>query len=202
MIIGIEGVSCTGKTTLALALAARLGNTSVVSCYYQAAPDPSALSARPVRDETDQLALLAVHLDIEELRQRRAQTAADGGSHVILDRTVDTLLAHVRAVGLMQGLDANATARALVCRQVDRGLAVLPAVTLLLQADHQVVAARARARVGMPSLYFDADFTRGFHTHFADPLTPTCLPVNAAPAAGQVLDQAIRLLTPYLEGAR
>jgi thymidylate kinase len=37
MIIGLEGVSCVGKTTLAKALSARLP-ASNVACYYNAAP--------------------------------------------------------------------------------------------------------------------------------------------------------------------
>lgn len=202
MIIGLEGVSCTGKTTLALALAVHLGDISVVPCYYHAAPDPSVLSSRPVSSEADQLDMLVVHLQIEELRLRRVQAAAERGCRVLLDRTVDTLLAHVRAVGAMNGLDANARARALVERQIEQGLAVVPDVTLLLQADHEVVASRARARIGMPSLYYDPDFTRGFHTHFRVPITPTCLTVDAALAADQVLDQACGLLKPHLGGQR
>ena len=202
MIIGIEGVSCTGKTTLALALAARLGSTSVIPCYYHAAPDPSVLSALQANSEQDQLDALAIHLDIELLRLSCVQTAVERGCRVVLDRTVDTLLAHLRAVGEMNGLNVAGQARALVAERIGQGLAVVPEVTLLLKADHEVLADRARTRMAMPALYYDSVFTCGFHSHFQDPLTPTCLTVDASRTLDQVLDQAFAVLEPHLAGQR
>jgi dTMP kinase len=202
VIIGLEGVSCTGKTTLARALAARLDDTSVVPCYYHAAPDPSVIPSPKVSSEADQLNALAVHLRIEELRVRRAREAMERGCRVVLDRTVDTLLAHLRAVGEMNGLDANTRARTLVAQQIGQGLAAVPDVTLLMCTKHDVVAERARARVGMLSLYYDPVFTRGFHTHFQAPITPTCLTIDAGLPADQVLDRACDLLRPYLDRQR
>lgn len=198
MIVGLEGVSCTGKSTLARTLAARLGDTSVVPCYYHAAPDPSALPSPKVSSEADQLDALIIHLQIEQTRQLMVREALRHCGRVVLDRTVDTLLAHVRAVGAMNALDANACARALVTRQIGQGLAAAPDVTLLLRADHEVLVARARGRPGLPPLYYNAEFTRGFHAHFQDPVTPACLDLDAGLPAGQVLDQACRLLGPYL----
>jgi dTMP kinase len=199
VIIGLEGVSCTGKSTLARALAARLGDTIVVPCYYHAAPDPSALPSPKVSSETDQIDALIIHLRIEETRLLAVREALTRCGRVVLDRTVDTLLAHLRAVGEMNGLDANACARALVTRQIRRGLAAVPDVTLLLRADHEVLTARARARPGLPPLYYNQEFTRGFHAHFQHPVTPACLTIDAGLPAAQVLDQACQLLSPYLE---
>jgi len=200
VIIGLEGVSCTGKTTLAVTLAARLGATSVVPCYFHAAPDPSALPSPQVSSEAEQLEALAILLEIELLRLRRCQAAVERGCHVVLDRTVDTLLAHLRAVGEMNNLDANVRARALVEDCINHGEAVIPDVTLLLRADHAVLAERARTRVAMPSLYYDPVFTEGFHAHFHDPLTRACLPVDAGCLPDQVLKQALVLLEPQLSG--
>jgi len=199
VIIGLEGVSCTGKSTLARALAARLGGTTVVPCYYHAAPDPSALPSPKVSSETDQIDALIIHLRIEETRMLAVRQALSRCSQVVLDRTVDTLLAHLHAVGEMNGLDANAHARALVGQRISQGLAAVPDVTLLLRADHELLAARARARPGLPPLYYNAEFTRGFHAHFQRPVTPVCLAIDAGLPAGQVLEQACQLLRPYLE---
>ncbi|TDE32139.1 AAA family ATPase [Actinomadura sp. 6K520] len=210
--IGVEGVSCTGKTTLTRALAGRSAGclaatdtpreVCIVPCYYHAAPDPKTLSNREVKTEADQLALLAAHLEVEQLRDRQARSARARGSVVVLDRTVDTLLAHVRAVGHLRGLDARAQARRLVTEAIDRGHVAVPAVTLLLQASHEVLSQRAQTRTGMPPLYYDPDFTQAFQGHFADPITAHCLVINATGGADQVVDQAWKLLKPYLDGAQ
>jgi dTMP kinase len=208
--IGIEGVSCTGKTTLAAALAQRLagripgppGGACVVPCYYHTAPGPQVLSNPDARDEASQLEILAALLGVEELRSRQARSALARGRTVVLDRTVDTLLAHIRGIGLMRGLDADAPARGLVNAAISQGHVAVPAVTVLLQAGHDALARRAAARPGLPPLYYDPDFTRGFNGYFTDPITPRCLPVDATAGAGDVAEEAWRLLKPYLDGAR
>jgi thymidylate kinase len=75
-------------------------------------------------------------------------------------------------------------------------------VTLLLEAGHEVLARRAEARPGLPPLYYDPDFTRGFNGHFADPITPRCLVIDATADANDVAEQAWSLLKPYVDGAR
>ncbi|SDI48441.1 dTMP kinase [Sinosporangium album] len=202
MIIGLEGVSCTGKSTLASGLADRLGNISVVPCYYHSAPAPSMLPVPHVTSEAEQLSALAVHLEIEKVRLRHAQEALATRRRIVLDRTVDTLLAHLRAVGAMKGLNTGSRARTLVNQQINKGLAMVPHVTLLLIADHEVLTERARTRTDMPSLYYDPVFARAFCAHFRNPIAPVCLPLSAALPAAQVLDQACQLLEPYLGGSR
>ena len=92
MIIGLEGVSCVGKTTLATALAARLPASSV-ACYYHAAPDLSWLPEPAAATAAQQVDNLAMLMRIEALRRTSVLAALAQGHDVILDRTVDTLLA-------------------------------------------------------------------------------------------------------------
>ncbi|MFI6496652.1 dTMP kinase [Nonomuraea typhae] len=190
MIIAVEGVSCTGKSTLAASLA-RLLTCEVIGCYYHVADDPSVLGEPLVTSEAEQLASLGTHLVIEQERQRRAQTALAGGGPVIMDRSVDTLLAHLGAVGRIQGLDATAQARALVDKQVATGGVVLPDLTLVLAADPQALESRAAARPDLPTLYYDPVFTAYFNHHFANPISPRCVWLNASLQPDEVLRAAL-----------
>lgn len=202
MIIGIEGVSCTGKTTLAIGLAARIGPSHVVPCYYHTAPDPSALPGPDAACEDDQIAALTTLLAVEELRAERARVAHERGCHVLMDRTVDTLLAHVRAVDGLNGLDARVRARGLVDDRVARARAVVPDVTVVLSADPVLLEHRARTRLDMPALYYAPKFAALFDGHFDHaPVTPACVRVDAGQPADRVLADALRLLAPYLRRA-
>jgi dTMP kinase len=175
VIIGVEGVSCVGKTMLSRALADALGGAAVVACYYHAAPDLSWLPDLESTTAATQLTALTMLLRIEALRHERVLAAAPAGRHVILDRTVDTLLAHAHAVGRLHGFDVDRAAR----RLVDDAPAAVPDVTLLLRADPQVIEQRATHRVGMPPLLYDRTFTRFFHEHFTAPVVAHCVGVDA-----------------------
>lgn len=193
MIIAVEGVSCTGKSTLAGELARHFG-WPVVDCYYHVADDPTVLGEPVARTGDALLSALDAHLLIEAERQRRAAAAVRREGGVVMDRSVDTLLAHVRAVGRLRGFDVTATARTMVEERVRAGTAVVPDVTLLLTAALDVLSLRARARPGLPAVYYDPRFSEHFNDHFADPIATRWLPLNADAPATAVLAAALRLL--------
>ncbi|MGH3926359.1 MAG: hypothetical protein ACRDTT_26425, partial [Pseudonocardiaceae bacterium] len=189
MIIGIEGVSCVGKTTLAAALADLMDDPLIVPCYYHSAPDPARLPPPVTDTASEQLENLSVFLRIEELRRTRALQAAGQGRDVILDRTLDTLLAHTHAVGRVGGFDCDAAARRMI-RQHSDGL---PDLTILLHAHPDVVQRRAALRPGMPAIFYDLQFTSYFHEYFRRPQVPLCVALDAgvtpADLAQRALDQ-------------
>ncbi|HET8641513.1 MAG TPA: AAA family ATPase [Pseudonocardiaceae bacterium] len=193
MIIGLEGVSCVGKTTLARDLARRLG-AHVVPCYYHAAPDPSRLPAPNSATAEQQLAALTVLLRVEALRRAAALMAASHGQIVVLDRTVDTLLAHAHAVGRLNGYDCDAAARALVQAHP----IVVPHLTLLLHASDVERARRAVQRVNMPRLFYDSTFTGYFTEHFDRPLVPEHVRIATDGSLDTVTNQAIEIIGEYL----
>ncbi|MGR7000734.1 hypothetical protein ACU686_26230 [Yinghuangia aomiensis] len=122
----------------------------MVPCYYHTAPDPSALPGPDgVRRRPDRRADHAAGRGGTPRRAgpRRTRTRS---SHVLMDRTVDTLLAHVRAVDGLNGLDARVRARGLVDDRVARARAVVPDVTVVLSADPVLLEHRARTRLDMP----------------------------------------------------
>jgi dTMP kinase len=170
VILGIEGVSCAGKTTLARALAPHLDNPVIIPCYYHVAPDPTKLPTPRARTARQQLAGLAHFLELETVRLNLARAAEAEGRDVILDRTVDTVLAHAHAVGRLAGFDCDRDARSMVARQA----VAIPDLTLALTADPGVLAARATRRPGLPSIFYDAEFSEHFNAYFHRPLALSC----------------------------
>ncbi|MEU0481346.1 AAA family ATPase [Streptosporangium sp. NPDC006013] len=194
MIIAIEGVSSTGKSTLVASLAHQLG-WDTVSCYYHVADDPAVLGEPLATSEDEQLAAVTAHLAIEEQRHRQAQAALARHGGVILDRSVDTVLAHMGAVDRIQGLDARARALALVTERVAADAATVPDLTLLLTAAPEVLGSRAARRPGLPRLYYDPAFVTHFNAHFAAPLSLRCVRLDAEAAPEAVLDAALNQIT-------
>lgn len=179
MIIGIEGVSCVGKTTLSAALATHMNEPAVIPCYYHASPDPSRLPSPEPFTASHQLANIAQLLDIEDLRVARAREATRAGKDVILDRTVDTLLAHGHSVGRMNDFDCDAAARRLVTeRQV-----AMPDLTIVLTADPDVVERRASLRENMPTIFYDRHFSKHFNAYFTQPLSPAVVRLDTTDAS-------------------
>jgi dTMP kinase len=193
MILAIEGVSCTGKSTLAAGLAERLG-WQVIGCYHHVANDPAVLGESLAHSEAEQLAALTAHLTVEVERTRRATAALAHDGAVIVDRSVDTLLAHLRAVGRMQRLDVTATtrqARATVSDRVAEGLAIIPDLTLLLVAEPAVLTTRGACRPDLPPLYYDSVFAGHFNEHFANPVSPRCVRLDGDADRTLVLGAAL-----------
>ncbi|MEV7118262.1 AAA family ATPase [Kitasatospora griseola] len=188
MILGIEGVSCVGKTTLAARLATHLNRPAIVPCYYHASPDPTRLPAPEPFAADHQLANIAQFLDIEDLRLARTRQALAEGRDVILDRTVDTLLAHAHAVGRMNGFDCDDQARHLV---TSRPVA-MPDLTIVLTADPDVLARRARLRKGMPTIFYDRHFSEHFNAYLVHPLAPAVVLLDAT--SGSLDDLTARAL--------
>ncbi|ROO62891.1 dTMP kinase [Micromonospora sp. Llam0] len=200
MIIGIEGVSCTGKTTLSAQLAQRLHNPLVIPCYYHCAADPSQLPAPSATTADEQMAALAAFLDIEARRRRLAIQAHDQGRDVILDRTVDTLLAHSHAVGRLRGFDTDAAGRALVLASS----IVVPDLTVLLHAPAEVIEQRAARRTAMPRIFYAPPFAAGFNAYFSGPISPTVIRFDSAGGlddlTSAVAEQAERLRARVAQG--
>jgi thymidylate kinase len=190
VIVAIEGVSCTGKTTLAAGLTAQLG-WQAIACYFHVAADPSILGAPMAASDAELLQALDAHLDVEQQRHLLAASALTRDGGVILDRSVDTLLAHARAIGRLRGWDVNRQARTAVARQVTANAAAVPDLTLLLTADAATLAARAVSRPDLPAIYYDSEFAEHFNGHFSDPMSPRCVRIRTDTTPTEVLENAL-----------
>ncbi|WP_027343902.1 AAA family ATPase [Hamadaea tsunoensis] len=191
--IGLEGVSCVGKTTLAREIAQRL-DAAVVACYYHIAPDKTLLPPPDSTTAAAQMAALTVLLQLEQHRYRLVQNTAS--PVVILDRTVDTLLAHAHAVGRRHGYDCDDHARQLALSQQ----IVVPELTLLLTAGDEDRERRAARRVGMPTLFYAPDFTRDFNAYFTHPLASrvVVLDTSGDDTTTTVADHALQIVADHL----
>ncbi|MEU8269873.1 AAA family ATPase [Sphaerisporangium sp. NPDC049002] len=197
MIIAIEGVSCTGKSTLAARLADMFGS-QVVPCFYHVASNPALLGNPLATTENEQLAALTAHLLVEAERRHQADVALARDGTVILDRSIDTLLAHLTAVGQLQELDVPATvsrARRLIDQAVSARAAVVPDLTLVLVATPPVLAKRGATRPNVPLLYYNPAFTLHFNRYFDDPISPRCLRLDADDDPGVVLSAALNAIS-------
>lgn len=190
MIIGIEGVSCVGKSSLAAELADRLGRTTVVPCYFHSVLDPHMLPPIVAGTPGEQIAGLRRLLEVETVRRTRALAAQAHGRTVVLDRTVDTLLAHTVAVSALMDFGIEFAAR----RLVDRHVVVVPDITLLLTAPFEVRQGRAKWRQAMPELLYARDFTDHFLSYFRDPIAPVCVRLDASRPLAELALHAVAVL--------
>ncbi|MEV8476220.1 hypothetical protein [Streptomyces sp. NPDC051173] len=193
MITGYEGVSCTGKTSLIAEVAAAGNDPLVVPCYYHAAPAPALLPNPVAATASEQLEGLAVLLGVEERRRKAAEEADAEGRDVLLDRTVDTFLAHTYAIAQLHGHLIMDKARQLVCASAP----LLPDLTIVLHADPAVLAARAARRPGMPTVFYAPEFTRHFEAYFHhQALTPRCIHLDSSrPTTRELASAALRHIT-------
>lgn len=173
MIVGIEGVSCVGKTSLAVVLTERLAPATAVPCYYHAVADPRTLPPIVASSPQGQLAGLRRLLEVERARRAEAVAATAAGRLVVLDRTADTLLAHTAAVSALHGFGIDDQARRLVAERVDQLAVAVPDITLVLTAPFEVRRARAAQRRAMPELLYAENFTAHFLSHFQGPSRAT-----------------------------
>lgn len=189
MIIAIEGVSCTGKTTLAGALARHFG-TEPIDCYRHVAKDPSLLGEPVALSHEQLLNGLAAHLAVEEERLAAAQRILGCHGTVVMDRSVDTTLAHLTAMGELSGIDAREPARQLVQARAAQGRVAVPDLTLLLRASPAELQRRARRRPELPGIYYAPNFARHFNAHFDNPVTLRCVPIDVDAPTDAVLAMA------------
>ncbi len=112
----------------------------------------------------EQLAATSLFLTVEHQRHRLVLDGGDAHSVLILDRSIDTLAAHVAGIAAYLGKPWGYDDAVGLIGQAPRTLR--PDVTFLLQVPISILSARATYRPRLPDVYLDARFHSGFESHF------------------------------------
>ncbi|MFI6347195.1 dTMP kinase [Streptomyces sp. NPDC050560] len=190
MIVAVEGPSYAGKTTAIAALRHAAGMREVVffDCYVKCISRPEDIPRPATTSAAEQLAAFETFMLIEEDRVRRL---AGRSGVVVIDRSVDTLLAHAYALDEMDGFGVYDEAR-------DR-LQVLPHLrpdrTIYLDASAEVLSLRrkaARHADAEPDYFLhDAAFLTHARDYFCTPARePVAAEITVVPGSGSREDTA------------
>jgi dTMP kinase len=148
-IIALEGPSFAGKTTAVAILAAdaSLGRAAVFDCYVREIARPQDVPPARTAGREQQVAAFRTFMGIEARRTHRLQhmaTQHDSPDLVILDRSVDTLIAHAHALDALYGFGARPAITALLPDLPH----LLPERTFYLDASTETLRARRATAKG------------------------------------------------------
>lgn len=156
-IIALEGPSLAGKTSLARRVIAA-GVFEIIPEYTDAVPS----SPHPEQRTIDgQLAAFRFFMTIEA---ERCNTASRSLRPIVLDRSVDTLLAHAFALETMNGLACYAAVRG----ELASYSYLVPDLTLFLDASVQDIVQRRGNASPRPRLLLDPHYVKCFRQYFAE----------------------------------
>lgn len=162
MLLGIEGPVLAGKSTLADNLR-RLSPwpLHVAPCYVDYAI-ASGVELPPVMGGTisEQEAALRTYIDLD---RRRYRTLPQSGI-VLLDRTLDTLLAHSEGIAAIGGPDVTRIAAEHYSQLISVGLR--PSLTFFIETRHTTQIERLTSRRLMPTELVDPTFNQAFQNYF------------------------------------
>jgi len=187
VILCLEGPSYAGKTTVIRRLRELLPEVGALflECYVERIPSEKDVPPPRTRSAAEQLRAFRIFMAIEA--ERVAQVADGSGGLVVLDRSVDTLLAHAYALEQMYGFQ--------VYGQVREILAELPYLrpdqTVYLDASPGALRLRRAAEIpdSAEDDYFlhDSRFLAYTREYFVGPRQgPVARQVAVAPSDGPV----------------
>lgn len=160
-VVAIEGPSLAGKSTFIRALKARLPQVTVFPCYVDAL-DPAAVPAVNPGSTAGQLAAFRAFSSVERSRVDAAETLPSD-SLVLLDRSIDTLLAHAYSVDQLHGYRSLPA----IVAELERHPFLTPDLAVYVDTPPSTLTARLKSRApSFPSELVDLRFLALFREHF------------------------------------
>jgi len=194
-IAALEGPSFAGKTSTLAALGPLLHPLRVISyaCYVDEIASNDVPPAR-ARGAAEQLAAFELFMEIEADRVADLRCRGDGADLLLLDRSVDTLLAHAYALDRLYAYGVHDAARSLLPQREH----LCPDRTFYLDAGPEVLQ-RRRRRSGGPfdDFLLDPVFVGHFRDYFTlkgSPISAWVSIVHAEQEQSIVADRIVRML--------
>jgi dTMP kinase len=163
-IAALEGPSFAGKTSTLSALRSLLSSRGLITyrCYVDEIKNADDIPPARTRNADEQLEAFKVFMDIEAQRVEDLANRPDGADLVLLDRSVDTLLAHAYALDQMFGYGVLERARLLL-----EDLPYLrPGQTFYLDAGVSELGKRRRSTPVFDDFLLGREFVGYFRSYF------------------------------------
>jgi len=163
-IIGIEGTALSGKSTLCKTLVALEPSRFVlVPCFMDWVLP--GIEAPPIEPESKEAELAAIRFftAIERERMTRLPKAVDDNAVILVDRTIETLVAHVFALHVWDRQFEDECWNMICLETAD---CAKPELTIHLAAEPSLIQARKKSHPDAPPLFGDANFISAFNRYF------------------------------------
>jgi thymidylate kinase len=166
-IAALEGPSFSGKTSALANLQSLLPQDKLITykCYVDEIANVDDVPPARTRNAQEQLTAFKLFMQVEAGRVADLKDRAGGADLVVLDRSVDTLLAHAYALDQLYGYDVHDQARAHLTQLPH----LRPDQTFYLDASPQELELRQRRLSGPFDIFLlDPEFIghiRDYFTH-------------------------------------
>ena len=194
MLVGIEGTALAGKTTIATHLAMSMPQEVVIvpEFMYFLFPGGHLPSLLP-STHAEQLRAIRFFANIDAQRMSLAASQAAPDAILLIDRTVETLIAHMHASKKWEPAFIEECWAVAYSPSESSRLDI----TIHLEVDPTSVRKRAASEANRPRLFENAEYVEGFNEYFRSSRKAPwpCKSIDAGLPVPSVVDQCFRLIS-------
>ncbi|MDC7745358.1 hypothetical protein [Rhizobium binxianense] len=198
MLIGIEGTALAGKTTLAIQLAAKLSHDVVIVPEFMYFLFPGG-RLPPLNPQTtaEQLKAIRFFANINAQRISLATCQAATDTILLIDRTVETLVAHMYGSARWESAFIDECWEAATSFAGEINLDA----TIHLDAEPATVQARALIDANRPSFFESSDFIERFNEYFRSLRKASwpCKSIGAQAPISTIVEECVQFIEGFRE---